>query len=493
MAAANYASDTDYAALVAWISGPQLDARPRSRLVGLAVAVGSVAAATLIVYPLREVAPAVSTGVVYLLAVLIVSTSAGLRLGLLTALLSCAAFNFFHLPPTGEFTIADGENWVALAVFAAAAAIAGSVADLARSQAQEAEQRRREADLIAQLATTLLGGARLQAALPLAARQTAEALGLASVRLVLGPQESGGRYAAVPLPGGREEGAVGTLLVPVGIDDGDRKRLEERIAPALGALLAAALEREHLLAREAEAIALRRSDEVKTALLRAVSHDLRSPLTAIMASGEALRSAGLRAEDREALASGVVGEAGRLAELVDNLLDLSRLEAGAAEPRRDWCSLEEIVRAAVEELGPAGDSVRITIRDDLPLVIADAAQLQRALANLLRNALAYSDGRPVLVRGAAVGDRAVLRVVDQGPGISIADLPHVFEPFYRADSGAGHGGAGLGLAIVKGFVEINGGQAGVESVPGQGTTFVIELPLPRSRPAKATRGEEVSA
>ncbi len=478
---------------VAWMPGPELEGRARAPLAGLAAAAGSVAVATLVIYPLREIAPAVSTGVVYLLSVLLVSTLFSLRLGLLTALLSCAAFNFFHIPPTGEFTIADGENWVALAVFGAAAAIAGSVAELARTQAREAGQRRREADLIAELATTLLGGSRLQAALPLAARQTAEALGLTSARLVLGEQLLGEGQEAIGLPGGEGQ-TVGILLVPAGLGSEDRTRLAERIAPALGALLVAALEREHLLGREAEAIALRRSDEVKTALLRAVSHDLRSPLTAITAAGEALRSPHLPGGDREELATGVVAEAGRLADLVDNLLDLSRLEAGAADPRRDWCSLEEIAQAAAEELGPEAEAVRITVRDDLPMVIADAAQLQRALANLLRNALVYSAGKPVLVRGAEVGDRVVLRVVDQGPGISTADLPHVFEPFYRADSGRGHAGAGLGLAIVKGFVEINGGQIGAESVPGQGTTFVIELPLPdQPRHDPASRGEEISA
>jgi two-component system, OmpR family, sensor histidine kinase KdpD len=172
------------------------------------------------------------------------------------------------------------------------------------------------------------------------------------------------------------------------------------------------------------------------------------------------------------------GEAERLARLVDNLLDLSRLEAHAAEPRVEWCSVEEVVLAAVDDTGLPKDTFALSLDADLPLIRADAAQLERAFANLLENSARYSGGHPVSVRARAVGARILVRVVDRGPGVSAAEKARIFEPFYRAQApDNGHRGSGLGLAIVRGFVEANGGHVWVESLPGQGTTFVVELPL----------------
>ena len=282
------------------------------------------------------------------------------------------------------------------------------------------------------------------------------------------------RHAAVPL------GDLGTLLVPVAAADVAR----ERIAPALTALLGAALEREALTREVVETSALRRSDEIKTAVLRSVSHDLRSPLTAIVAAGEALSSPSLEAQDRVELADTIAHESRRLARLVDQLIDLARLEAGAAEPREDWTSLDEVIRAAVEDTGAPPDRVRLAIAPDLPLIRADAGQLRRAVANLLENALRYGNGHPVSVRARVSGGRILMRVVDQGPGIPLAEHERIFTPFYRAPGAAGQG-SGLGLAIVRGLVQANGGQVRVESLPGQGTSFVIELPLPASAPVPA--------
>ncbi|MCW3027217.1 MAG: integral rane sensor signal transduction histidine kinase, partial [Solirubrobacterales bacterium] len=196
----------------------------------------------------------------------------------------------------------------------------------------------------------------------------------------------------------------------------------------------------------------------------------------------------------------------RLSRLVDNLLDLSRLQAGAAEPRRDWASVEEMIRAAMSELAAGEDEFALSIDRDLPLVSVDAVQMERAFANVLENARRYSGGHPVSVRARAVhsltgarrasvpadggertggehppgGDRVIVRIVDRGPGIPPAQLERVFEPFYRAGTtGGGHRGSGLGLAIARGFTEANAGSLHVESLPGQGATFVFELPLPQ--------------
>ena len=170
--------------------------------------------------------------------------------------------------------------------------------------------------------------------------------------------------------------------------------------------------------------------------------------------------------------------------LVDNLLLSSRLEAGEAKPHRDWVSLEEVIHAAADEQRAAGVAVSESVDPELPLVQADAAQLERALVNLLENAARYSGGQPVIVRSRAVGSRILIRVVDRGPGIPAGELERIFQPFHRgpADRGERHTGSGLGLAIVKGLVEVNGGQVWAESSPS-GTTFVIAFPLPAHAPA----------
>jgi two-component system, OmpR family, sensor histidine kinase KdpD len=252
--------------------------------------------------------------------------------------------------------------------------------------------------------------------------------------------------------------------------------------PALETLLVAALERERLTREVVETRALRRSDEIKTAVLRAVSHDLRSPLTAILTSADALASPSIDDEDRRELAAGVASESARLARLVDKLIELSRLQAGTAEPHRDWCSVEEILREAAASTGLPPDRLKLTVDRDLPLILADAGQLERAFANLLENAARYSGDQPISVRARVSGGRLLVRVVDRGPGISPADQERIFEPFFRGGEGR-DAGSGLGLAIVKGFVEANGGQVRVESLPGQGSSFVVMLPLPQAVPA----------
>ena len=166
--------------------------------------------------------------------------------------------------------------------------------------------------------------------------------------------------------------------------------------------MSAALERESLLADVVETAALRRADVVKTALLRAVSHDLRSPLTAISAAADAVGSATLTDQEREEMAAVIQGETRRLSRLVDNLLDLSRLEAGAAEPRVSWTSLEEVIRAALADLSPAEEDFSLSIDRDMPLVSVDPVQMERAFVNVLENARRHCGGHPVSVRARAV-------------------------------------------------------------------------------------------
>jgi two-component system sensor histidine kinase KdpD len=462
--------------------GFMLSAEPPSRRAGAIAALAAVAVCTLIVYPLKHVAPVVSLGVVYLPAVLVVSITWGAWLGIATAVISAAAFNFFQLPPTGDFTVKDSSNWVALATFVVVAGLSSSLAEVTRARTRDAEERRREADLAAEMARVLLRGNSLNEALATAAARLAATLSLTSAAIELESVDGDERSVAFPLREGTRR--LGTLLVGADASEESLRRLQERVVPALEALLSAALEREELLGGVVETASLRRADVVKTALLRAVSHDLRSPLTAISAAGEAVGSPSLSDEERGEMAVVIQEEARRLARLVDNLLDLSRLEAGAAEPRREWMSLEEVIGTALQELAPEKDDFALSIDRDLPLVRADSAQLERAIVNVLENARRHSEGHPVSVRARAVrplageGGRLIVRIVDRGPGIPPAQLERVFEPFYRAGTaGTGHRGSGLGLAIARGFTEANGGTLHVESLPEQGATFVFELPL----------------
>jgi two-component system sensor histidine kinase KdpD len=446
-----------------------------SRRVGWLVCVAAVAVGTALIYPLKQVAPVASLGVVYLLGVVVVSAFWGRMLGAVTSIASAAAFNFFHLEPVGRFTIADSRNWVALATFVVIALTTSAVSEQARSRAREAERRRGEADLNAEMAQRLLEGTDLDAALALVARHLARTFELSSVTILTGEHEGDGRRLAIPLQAGGAR--IGTLLVPAGIAEVNERRLREHVAPALGAVLAAAQERERLSKERVATEALRRSEAVKTAVLRAVSHDLRSPLTAMVAAGAAVRAPDLTLSERDELGTLVVDEGARLSRLIENLLDLSRLEAGAAEPERVECSLEEVVEAAVSaQVSPS--AFRVSVDPRLPLVHADFAQLERALSNLLENAARFSGGHVVKVRAAAVGGRVVVRIVDRGPGIPPDERARVFEAFYRRQGAGkdGHAGSGLGLAIAKGFVEGNGGRIWVESVPQQGAAFVVEMP-----------------
>jgi len=257
--------------------------------------------------------------------------------------------------------------------------------------------------------------------------------------------------------------------------------LEDRVVPALETLLAAARRRDELEAQVIETKALRRANVVKTTLLRSVSHDLRSPLTAIATAAGGLESETISDEQRRELASVISEEAARLERLIRNLLDLSRIQAGAAEPRTDWASLDELVEGAVASADAPRRTFDLDIDPDLPLLRVDAAQLERALANVLENSAHFAGDEPVTVRGRATGPNVLLRISDRGPGVPRADLERIFEPFYRLQDGAS--GSGLGLAIARGFLEANGGRIRAESLPGQGTSFVIQLPVPVDAPA----------
>ena len=233
----------------------------------------------------------------------------------------------------------------------------------------------------------------------------------------------------------------------------------------------------------AEAESLRRSDAAKTAVLHAVSHDLRSPLTAIRVAAGGLESGALHLgeDDRAALLETIRLETTRLERLVANLLDLSRLEAGVGPARAELWPVDELVSRALDALGPEASRVVATLDEGAPLVSVDAAQLERVLVNVLENALRYSSPVDAVdLTVSSTGDDVLVRIEDSGPGLATEDVERIFEPFEHGR--AGGEGTGLGLAIARGFAEANGGRLWAETRPGSGAAFTLALPSAAARP-----------
>jgi two-component system sensor histidine kinase KdpD len=424
----------------------------RDLVVGTLSAAGAVTLVSALVEVLEPHVPVLSLGVLYVFAVLPVAVLWGTPLALLVSVASMLAFNWFFLPPTHSFDLREGSNWLALAVYCATAIVVGLLAARTRRRSADAEQRRREAQLLAEAAAGLVRGTppdRLNESL-------AAALRVDALRFRAGAVEPEADERAVPVTAGTR--TVATVLV-----DG-RASFDEaaaaRVLPALAALFAV---NEDAL----EAEALRRTDALKTALLRSVSHDLRSPLTAILAAAGALTNGDLtlNADDRDELAHTIRAEAERLNRVVGDLLDLSRLETGAVEPHRELWSADELVAQAL----PSETRVRVELDDGAPPVRVDGPQVERALANLIDNALKYSpDGSPVIVRVEHGTTELRIHVIDHGPGVDGAARDVLFAPFTGT-------GTGLGLAIARGFAEANGGHVWAQDDP-TGGHFVLALP-----------------
>ena len=222
---------------------------------------------------------------------------------------------------------------------------------------------------------------------------------------------------------------------------------------------------------------LEREDIAKTAVLRSVSHDLRSPITAILTASE-VASGDVSDAERNELLDSIRAQAERLDRLVANLLDLSRLQADAVHADPAPCAIDDIVVQALREMGGRAERVEVSLPDHSPVARVDAVQVERALVNLIENALEYSPAQePVRLQVLSHGTHGLVRVIDHGPGVASDEAERIFEPFHRGRSAGSVRGAGLGLAIARGFAEASGGRVWVESRGGQGATFTLELPL----------------
>jgi two-component system sensor histidine kinase KdpD len=441
-------------------------------LLGVVISVAAVAVVTGAIALIKPYVPVLSLGVLYVFAVLPIAVVYGLGFALTVSVASMLAFNWFYLPPVHTLTLTESANWFALAVYFGTAVVVSELAARNRRRTVAAEQRGRESALLAELATELLRGRALDEEIGEIASRAAQVLGVEGAEIEIGqPRRS---VKGIPHPLEVADRSIGTIYTPAGSDP--KVDAQRRFLPALAALLAVAVDRDHLEREALEAETLRRSDLVKTALLRAVSHDLRSPLTGIRTAIGALRNSTLNLTDidRAELLETIEVDSNRLSKLVADLLDLSRLEAGGAAPDPELWSLDDLVREAVDALG-ARD--RVELVGEPSLVEVDSTQIQRVLANLIENALKFTrPGAHVVVRMTSTRREAIVRVVDQGPGLAEGEFERVFEPFYRR-TGDSRSGAGLGLAIARGFAEANGGRLWAESRPGQGASFALALPV----------------
>jgi len=433
----------------------------------LPASAAAVALVTALIYGLERWIPVLSLTVLYILAVLPVAVVFGLAYAIAVAVASMLAFNFFFLAPVDSLTLADSRNWFALLVFVVTAIVVSELASRMRRRA-------REGSLLTEIATTLLEHGSVSAELERISAEAARVLRVERARIELGQAARGG----VALTAGARR--VGTIVLEGG---GSREGSARRLLPALASLLGVAIDRERLAGEAFEAEALRRADVIKTALLRAVSHDLRTPLMAISTSAGALARPDLAIDeaDRAELLATILAASERLDHLVGNLLDLSRLQAGAARPEQELLELEELVVSSLDELGAAASTVELSFPELRHAVRVDAHQIQRVLVNLVENALKYSPStEPVRIQVAGNASEALVRVIDHGPGIPFEERERIFEPFQRGSRGDEAPGAGLGLAIARGFAEANGGRIWVESRSQQGATFVLALPAARA-------------
>ena len=444
----------------------------------------------------------------FLLAILVVSATWGLRYAVFMAILATAVFNFYFLPPVGTFTIADPQNWIALGAFLVTAIIASQLAERARRQAAEANRRRREVERLYSFSQKLLiadNVVELLNALPAhvvdsfavdeaaifvtgrdnvyRSRPDIRALQVEQLKAVtargdpvVDPEH---RLWLMPLRlGVRTVGAIG---IAGGL-------LSRETREAISSLAAIAIERASAVEKLSQAEAARESENLRSALLDSVTHEFRTPLTSIKAAATSLLSdRNLSPEQNRDLLAVIDEETDRLNHLVEEAAEMARLDAGQVELRAEEASIEIPISAALEESHQvlAGHPVEVVVAPQLPLLRMDVERIKAVLQQLLENAGKYSPpGSPVRIT-AEGGDGAIaVSVSDRGPGIDSFEQSLIFDKFYR---GRGHRstiqGTGMGLAIAKAIVEAHGGTINVTSQLGQGSVFSFALPVRAARHA----------
>ncbi|MBV9097209.1 MAG: DUF4118 domain-containing protein, partial [Frankiaceae bacterium] len=377
--------------------------------------------------------------------------------------------------PFHTFTIAEPDNLLALLLFVVVAIVVSSVVHVAARRAQLAGRSSAEAQALSTLATTVLGEDDSPAAV-LRRLESTLAIG-AELR-----ERAGDRWVTVARAGDLTLPSASVLPVR---DDlhlmtyGEIPPGARRLLAAAGGQAAAALDRDRLRTQAAQAEALAAGNRMRTALLAAVSHDLRTPLASIKASVSSLRQTDVQwsPEDQAALLENVEEATDRLDALIANLLDMSRLQTGSLQPFLRPASVDEIVLLAVQSVSDGAHPVEVDMPETLPLVSTDAGLVERAVANLLSNALRYSpEGRAPRVVATAEGGAVRIMVVDHGPGVARRDRDRIFEPFQRLGDQDVTTGVGLGLAVARGFISAVGGNLTASDTDGGGLTMTVTLP-----------------
>ncbi|MFW3464715.1 DUF4118 domain-containing protein [Streptomyces microflavus] len=426
-----------------------------------------------------------------MLLFLTATVAAALLGGMLPALASAAfgslLLNYFFTTPLHRFTVSDPKNIVAIVIFVGVAVSVASVVDLAARRTHQAARLRAESEILSFLAGSILRGENSLDALLGRLRETFTMDSVALLERTSEVEPWTCTAAVGSRPVDRPEDA--DVDIPVGenlalVLSGRALPAEDRrVLGAFAAQAAVALDRQRLVGQAEEARKLAESDRFRTALLAAVSHDLRTPLAGIKASVTSLRSHDVTwsESDREALLEGIEEGADRLDALIGNLLDMSRLNTGTVVPLIRETDLDEVVPMALG--GVPEDSVELDIPETLPMVAVDRGLLERIVANIVENAVKYSpEGRPVLVSASSAPDRVELRVVDRGPGVPDAAKGHIFEPFQRLGDAPRGAGVGLGLAVARGFTEAIGATLTAEDTPGGGLTMVLAMPRATTGP-----------
>jgi two-component system sensor histidine kinase KdpD len=437
----------------------------RRRLVlGWLLAVVGTVALTAALVPLHSGPAPTFEAILYLALAVGCALVGGLGPALAASVLAVLSLNFWFTEPLHTLRVASGVNVLTLVTFALVSVAVSSVVDSAARRRAQATAARAEADTLAGLNRTLLAGDHEADQLLDLVRRT---FGAGSAELLpVGTPVARGDAAA---DANRD---LVLVLHDVTLDPG-----QLRVLAAFAAHLGVLREREELARQTAAARELEAGTRTRTALLAAVSHDLRTPLAGLRAAASTLRrhDADLDPADRADLLNAIESSTTRLTRMVADLLDMSRLQTGAVTPVLSAVPAASVVDAALAELTPQ-DRVRVVL--PLPEVTADVALLERALANLIGNALRHTEGL-VEVTGGLDGQRASVVVVDHGPGVPAAARSRIFEPFQRLGDQRADDGVGLGLAVSRGLVEAQGGSLRAEETPGGGLSMVLELPAAR--------------
>ena len=444
----------------------------RRQLAGGAIAAVGLPALTAVLSVFRS--PDLSDDLlIYLVLVVAATVVGGFWPGVLAAIAACLLLNWYFTKPLHTFTIAEPRNLLALVLFVTVAVAVSSVVHLAARREADASRSARETQSLLSLAQTVLGGADTPA--DVLDHLTSSHGGHAQLL-----ERVSGRWIMVASSGAAEPGAT-TLRFEVRPDlalevNGQAASATTSLLAGYTAQAVAALDRARLRTQAAQAEALAEGDRMRTALLRAVSHDLRTPLASIKASVSSLRQTDVSwsPEDEAELLANIEQNADRLDALVGNLLDMSRLQAGSLAPFLRATAIDEVAPVALRGLDDS-DQMLIVVPDDLPLVRADPGLLERVFANLFSNALRHSppDQRPSL-RAREDGDRVILDVIDHGCGVPADLKERIFEPFARLDERSP--GVGLGLAVAKGFAEAMGGEIVAIDTPRGGLTVRVTMP-----------------